>query len=63
MLTPVFDEGKSCWVKTVIELRDSSFSGHCVQVTELPFFATKVRLGRSGIEEIYPLGPLNEYER
>jgi malate dehydrogenase len=33
------------------------------QVTELPFFASKVRLGRNGIEEIYPLGPLNEYER
>ncbi|XP_021718440.1 malate dehydrogenase, glyoxysomal [Chenopodium quinoa] len=33
------------------------------QVTELPFFATKVRLGRSGAEEIFPLGPLNEYER
>ncbi|RVW47088.1 Malate dehydrogenase, glyoxysomal [Vitis vinifera] len=33
------------------------------QVTELPFFATKVRLGRSGAEEIYQLGPLNEYER
>ncbi|RVX23946.1 Malate dehydrogenase, glyoxysomal [Vitis vinifera] len=33
------------------------------QVTELPFFASKVRLGRTGAEEIYPLGPLNEYER
>ncbi|KAJ7946826.1 malate dehydrogenase [Quillaja saponaria] len=33
------------------------------QVTELPFFATKVRLGRTGAEEIYQLGPLNEYER
>ncbi|CAL1380978.1 unnamed protein product [Linum trigynum] len=33
------------------------------QVTELPFFASKVRLGRAGVEEIYPLGPLNEYER
>ncbi|KAG9156719.1 hypothetical protein Leryth_026896 [Lithospermum erythrorhizon] len=33
------------------------------QVTELPFFASRVRLGRNGIEEIYPLGPLNEYER
>ncbi|KAL4366821.1 hypothetical protein GQ457_05G008030 [Hibiscus cannabinus] len=32
-------------------------------VTELPFFASKVRLGRSGVEEIQPLGPLNEYER
>ncbi|XP_057978787.1 malate dehydrogenase, glyoxysomal [Malania oleifera] len=33
------------------------------QVTELPFFASKVRLGRAGAEEIYQLGPLNEYER
>ncbi|GAB4847163.1 hypothetical protein Ancab_026174 [Ancistrocladus abbreviatus] len=33
------------------------------QVTELPFFATKVRLGRNGVEEIYALGPLSEYER
>ncbi|KAL4180017.1 hypothetical protein AMTRI_Chr13g90060 [Amborella trichopoda] len=32
-------------------------------VTELPFFASKVRLGRGGAEEIYPLGPLNDYER
>jgi len=32
-------------------------------VTELPFFASKVRLGRTGAEEIYQLGPLNEYER
>ncbi|EPS70103.1 malate dehydrogenase, glyoxysomal [Genlisea aurea] len=33
------------------------------QVTELPFFASKVRLGRGGAEEVYQLGPLNEYER
>ena len=33
------------------------------QVTELPFFATKVRLGRAGTEEVYQLGPLNDYER
>jgi hypothetical protein len=32
-------------------------------VTELPFFATKVRLGRRGAEEVYQLGPLNEYEK
>ncbi|KAG8645763.1 hypothetical protein MANES_10G090601v8 [Manihot esculenta] len=32
-------------------------------LTELPFFATKVRLGRNGAEEIYQLGPINEYER
>ncbi|KAI7732735.1 hypothetical protein M8C21_022533 [Ambrosia artemisiifolia] len=33
------------------------------RVTELPFFATQVRLGHIGVEEIYQLGPLNEYER
>ncbi|KAG1341865.1 Malate dehydrogenase, glyoxysomal [Cocos nucifera] len=33
------------------------------QVTELPFFASKVRLGRAGAEEIFPLGPLSEHER
>ncbi|WCJ18123.1 Malate dehydrogenase glyoxysomal [Euphorbia peplus] len=33
------------------------------QVTELPYFATKVRLGRNGAEEVFQLGPLNEYER
>lgn len=33
------------------------------QVTELPFFATKVKLGRGGVEEIFPLGTLNEFER
>ncbi|GLJ30442.1 hypothetical protein SUGI_0602600 [Cryptomeria japonica] len=33
------------------------------QVTELPFFASKVRLGRAGVEEVFPLGPLNSYER
>jgi malate dehydrogenase len=33
------------------------------QVTELPFFATKVRLGRGGAEEVLPLGPLNDFER
>ncbi|KAI3883628.1 hypothetical protein MKX03_016310 [Papaver bracteatum] len=32
------------------------------QVTELPFFATKVWLGRTGVEEIFPLGALSEYE-
>jgi malate dehydrogenase len=32
-------------------------------VTELPFFATKVRLGRAGAEEVLPLGPLNDFER
>ncbi|MED6221324.1 Actin- protein 6 [Stylosanthes scabra] len=33
------------------------------QVTELPFLATKVFLGRSGAEDVFQFGPLNEYER
>ncbi|CDY17513.1 BnaC03g65500D [Brassica napus] len=32
-------------------------------VTELPFFASKVHLGGCGVNEVYRLGPLNEYER
>eukprot|EP00897_Mesotaenium_endlicherianum_P003012 jgi/Mesen1/2739/ME000169S01911 len=32
-------------------------------VTEHPFFASRVLLGRNGVEEILPLGPLNEFER
>ncbi|KDP32500.1 hypothetical protein JCGZ_14703 [Jatropha curcas] len=31
-------------------------------VTELPFFASKVRLGKNGVEEVFGLGPLSEYE-
>lgn len=48
-------------------LRGDAAVVHCAYVasavTELPFFASKVRLGRNGVEEIYPLGPLNDYER
>eukprot|EP01018_Ginkgo_biloba_P003661 Gb_41721 [translate_table: standard] len=33
------------------------------EVTELPFFASKVRLGRAGVEEVFPIGPLSAYER
>eukprot|EP00246_Nothoceros_aenigmaticus_P012524 TRINITY_DN3929_c0_g1_i3.p1 TRINITY_DN3929_c0_g1~~TRINITY_DN3929_c0_g1_i3.p1 ORF type:complete len:351 (+),score=48.64 TRINITY_DN3929_c0_g1_i3:168-1220(+) len=33
------------------------------KVSNLPYFASKVRLGRNGIEEILPLGPLTEFER
>lgn len=45
-------------------LNNAHLSHDClVQVTELPFFASKVRLGRTGVEEVYSLGPLNEYER
>ncbi|KAK2078915.1 hypothetical protein QBZ16_002605 [Prototheca wickerhamii] len=32
-------------------------------VTELPFFASKILLGRNGVEEVYGLGELNDYER
>lgn len=31
-------------------------------ITELPFFASKVRLGPSGVEQIYKLGDLSDYE-
>ncbi|XP_028763681.1 malate dehydrogenase, mitochondrial [Neltuma alba] len=32
-------------------------------VTELPFFASKVRLGKNGVEEVMGLGPLSDYEK
>ncbi|KAJ9182965.1 hypothetical protein P3X46_006892 [Hevea brasiliensis] len=32
-------------------------------VAELPFFASKVRLGKNGVEEVLGLGPLSEYEK
>ncbi|KAK4285891.1 hypothetical protein QN277_002522 [Acacia crassicarpa] len=32
-------------------------------VTELPFFASKVRLGKNGAEEVLGLGPLSDYEK
>lgn len=32
-------------------------------VTELPFFASKVRLGEKGVEEVLGLGSLSEYEK
>ncbi|XP_044473925.1 malate dehydrogenase, mitochondrial-like [Mangifera indica] len=32
-------------------------------VTELPFFASKVRLGQNGVEEVLGLGPLSDYEK
>ncbi|KAF5961113.1 hypothetical protein HYC85_002322 [Camellia sinensis] len=47
----------------VVEAKAGAGSATLSMVTELPFFASKVRLGRTGIEEIYPLGPLNESER
>jgi malate dehydrogenase len=32
-------------------------------VTELPYFSSKVKLGRNGVEEVYGLGELNDYEK
>ncbi|KAK4355376.1 hypothetical protein RND71_024347 [Anisodus tanguticus] len=32
-------------------------------VTELPFFASKVRLGKNGVEEVLGLGQLTDYEK
>lgn len=33
------------------------------KVTELPFFASKVRLGINGVEEVLDLGPLSDFEK
>lgn len=33
------------------------------KVTELPYFASKVRLGPSGVAEVFGLGELNAVER
>uniref|UniRef100_A0A0D6QSN2 Malate dehydrogenase n=1 Tax=Araucaria cunninghamii TaxID=56994 RepID=A0A0D6QSN2_ARACU len=33
------------------------------KVTELPFFASKVRLGKNGLEEVMGLGPLSPFEQ
>ncbi|KAG5020273.1 hypothetical protein AAZX31_06G215900 [Glycine max] len=32
-------------------------------VTELPYFASKVRLGKNGVEEVLGLGPLSDFEQ
>lgn len=32
-------------------------------LTSLPFFASPVRLGRAGVEELLPLGPMNDLEQ
>ncbi|XP_066360605.1 malate dehydrogenase, mitochondrial-like [Miscanthus floridulus] len=32
-------------------------------MTELPFFASKVRLGKNGVEEVLGLGELNDFEK
>jgi malate dehydrogenase len=31
--------------------------------TDLPYFATRVRFGKSGVEEVHPVGALNEFEK
>ena len=32
-------------------------------VTDSPFFSSKVKLGRNGVEAVYGLGELNDYEK
>lgn len=32
-------------------------------VTEVPYFSSKVKLGKNGVEQIYGLGDMNDYER
>lgn len=32
-------------------------------ITELPFFASKVRFGKNGVEEVLGLGALSDYEK
>ncbi|KAL0722649.1 hypothetical protein Bca4012_037248 [Brassica carinata] len=32
-------------------------------ITELPFFPSKVRLGKKGVEEVLDLGPLSDFEK
>lgn len=32
-------------------------------ITELPFFASKVKLGKNGVDEVLELGPLSELEK
>ncbi|CAM8986552.1 unnamed protein product [Rhodiola kirilowii] len=32
-------------------------------ITEVPFFASKVRLGKNGVEEVLGLGPLSDFEK
>ncbi|KAJ7542434.1 hypothetical protein O6H91_10G106700 [Diphasiastrum complanatum] len=32
-------------------------------VTDLPFFSSKVHIGKNGVEKIYDLGPLSDYEQ
>merc|ERR1712060_273535 len=32
-------------------------------ITELPYFTSKVRFGKKGVEDVLPLGKLNSYEQ
>merc|ERR1712084_210704 len=32
-------------------------------ITELPYFTSKVRFGKRGVEEVLPIGKLNDYEQ
>ncbi|KAI6690309.1 hypothetical protein NL676_027137 [Syzygium grande] len=32
-------------------------------ITELPFFASKVKLGKNGVEEVLELGPMSDFEK
>lgn len=61
--TSLFLESRICPPKYSKNFDKNLQTNNVLQVTELPFFATKVRIGRNGAEEIYQLGPLNEYER
>ncbi|PHT38241.1 Malate dehydrogenase, mitochondrial [Capsicum baccatum] len=47
-------------LKGVLDVVECSFVQS--NVTELPFFASKVRLGKNG-EEVLGLGPLTNYEK
>jgi hypothetical protein len=65
MYSPLIQLYNIVSIKDLLTLKDEhmDFVLFLIQVTELPFFASKVRLGRCGIDEVYGLGPLNEYER
>jgi len=65
MLHPRYTYTKSVYFSFTYQYTTLFLVGFSIwhQVTELPFFASKVRLGRDGAEEILPLGPLNDFER
>lgn len=45
----------------VPDVVECTFVQSCI--TELPFFASKVMLGKNGVEEVLDLGPLSDYEK